>query len=114
MIGIAYGNAARAQGAENAYASAHRACEGYRKKIAEFERALIIAQAEGSARKAQVDALIALHNNSPLLASSGVVFVNAGNMKGKPKTKVRMIYEAAFDKAASNDGIANPASERLN
>lgn len=69
---------------------------------------LKIEAMDAAGRNAQVEALKAQHPASPLLADSGKRFKASGNAK----TKLRLIYEAAFDAKGPEMGIANPADRR--
>lgn len=58
-------------------------------------------------RDAQLDAMEAAHTNSPLLADSGKRFKD-----GDVKSKLRLIFEAAFDAKAKAMNITNPVKWR--
>lgn len=82
-------------------------------EISHLRFALQNAQMEAVGRKAQVDAMMKLHSNSPLLTDSGKRFA-CSEAIGKVKTRLRLIYEGAFDAfGASQLKIANPAGRRL-
>lgn len=76
-------------------------------RIAELEDALAVAQAEADGRLAQYQAMRDQHADSPQLAPSGKAFED-----GSPKTKIRLIFEAAFDATARKMGISDPAARR--
>ena len=57
--------------------------------------------------EAQLKAMLAQHQDSPLRADSGKRYKD-----GNVKTKGRLIYEAAFDAKAREMGITNPADRR--
>lgn len=76
-------------------------------RIAELEDALAIAKAGEAGRHAQFAALKDENPNCPLLGNSGRTFTD-----GAPKTKIRLIFEAAFDATARQLGIASPATRR--
>ncbi|AWU95561.1 hypothetical protein [Azospirillum ramasamyi] len=78
-------------------------------RVRELEDALAVCRAEAEARAAQVFAFAEAHKGSPLLAESGNHYSD-----GSPKSMARMIFEAAFDKAALGLGITNPTARREN
>lgn len=76
-------------------------------RIAELEDLLAVSKAE--ARYTQFTALKTQYPDSPLFSDSGKRLLD-----GKVKTKIRLIFEAAFDVAARKFGIVNPAARRDN
>jgi hypothetical protein len=54
-----------------------------------------------------IKSLKAAHPNSPLSAESGKRFKD-----GTTKTKLRLVYEHAFDSALRTDGIVSPEKFR--
>lgn len=95
------------------YLNAEMAKAWEKLRLLEAENARL-AQAEATASMnlagliAQFDAFKAQHPASPLLADSGKLFKS-----GKTKTKVRLIFEAAFDAEGMKIKIVDPASYRL-
>ncbi|WP_395454302.1 hypothetical protein ACHMW5_11955 [Azospirillum melinis] len=68
---------------------------------------------DGVGRRAERDAFMAAHPDSPMLADSGKRFVSE-KVRGQIKTKARLIYEQAFDAHGRNRlGISNPADRRI-
>lgn len=114
MTSIAQGQAFRAQGAERAVDMLTSALKRRDMKIEELEEQLAVAQADARARKAQVDALVGSHPSSLLLEATNQRFSSVGDMMGKAKTKLRLIYESTFDQSAAKMGIRNPVANRLN
>jgi septal ring factor EnvC (AmiA/AmiB activator) len=83
-------------------------------RISELEDQLASAKMDAAGRKAQVDAMMNQHKDSPLLSDSGKRFTCAAAV-GQIKTKLRLIYEAAFDSFGRDMlKISNPASWRWN
>ena len=78
----------------------------------EMRKQLAVANADVAGRLAQIRAMEAEHPSSPLLAESGRVFQTKGHV-GLPKTELRLLYEAAFDKHLHGENIPDPASCRL-
>lgn len=102
-----------ADGLKNAVGNVNRLKALVAEKDAEIARLkdeLGISEAGRSAVTAQRDVLYdALPSGSDFLADSGQRFES-----GKIKTKIRIIFEKAFDATASKFGIANPSSRRVN
>jgi uncharacterized coiled-coil protein SlyX len=79
-------------------------------RIRELEKMLSEENSVVAGLSAQRDTLMeALPKNHPLLSDSGNRFKKSGNVK----TRIRLIFEAAFDKMARSKGITNPAGCRL-
>lgn len=78
-----------------------------RDRIADLEHDLAVQVAHAKGLTAQNDAFRSEAPRSPLLADTGLRF-KSGNIK----TKVRLIYEAAYDASLIASGIPNPASLR--
>jgi hypothetical protein len=83
-----------------------------RNKLADLQKELAVARADGVGRLAQVKAMEAQHPSSPHLAHTGQVFQSEGH-SGLPKTELRLLYEAKFDEYLLSENIENPASFRL-
>lgn len=114
MFGLAIGNGQRANAATAAaYQGAqelHKAA-AYIGKLkdenATMKRQAQIDDASIAGLKAQIDAFKAQHPTSPLLANSGKLFNDGG-----AKSKLRLIYELAFDAALRAVGIVSTGSIR--
>jgi hypothetical protein len=118
MTGVAWGNKWRAEGAEEGMAKATEAVnmalgiiERQKLRIAELERKALISDADAQARLAQVEAMKAQHPDSPLLQATAERFQGTAN-RGKAKTKLRLIYEANFDRIVTSLGLLNAPSIR--
>jgi len=114
MYGIAMGNKAHAEGAEKAILIYRDTLEKERARIRELRAELHTmrtraenAESNAAGRLAQVEAFLASHPQSPLTAHSGKTFKD-----GRPKTKIRLVFEEAFDATARQWGITAPASRR--
>ena len=79
----------------------------YKFEIATLKRQAQIDSASITGMKAQIAAIKAEHPGSPLLGKSGKAFSD-----GEPKTRLRVIYEDAFDAVLRKVGIASPRSFR--
>jgi hypothetical protein len=75
--------------------------------IGRLREELAVARAQIAGHAAQVDALVEQHLNDHLLADSGQRFWD-----GRVKTKLHLVFEAAFDKYLHDSGISNPAAHR--
>ena len=60
-------------------------------------------------RLAQIEAWKKMYPDSPLLADSGIRFAD-----GDKKSKIRLIFEQAFDTMAKKLGISDPVKRRQN
>lgn len=76
-------------------------------QVANLQLALAVKTAHAEGYKAQKDAFMATHPQSPLVADSGKRFKD-----GDIKTKGRLIYEATHDRILREAGIADPAKYR--
>ncbi|MFH5926658.1 hypothetical protein [Roseomonas xinghualingensis] len=85
----------------------NRLVEGKNARIAELEDALAVALADAAGAFAQYAAFKAEHAASPLFADSGRRFKD-----GRVKSRIRLIFERAFDASLAAAGIANPAARR--
>jgi hypothetical protein len=79
-------------------------------EVAELKRQLAVAQANAVGISAQARALLAENPNTALMGDSGVAYKS----KEGAKTKLRCIYEEAFDVAARKRGIEHPEQHREN
>lgn len=78
-------------------------------RIAELEQQLALSDANAKGCSAQAKALLDENPNTGLRGDSGVAYKSkAGN-----KSKLRRIYEEAFDTAARERGIQNPEQHRI-
>lgn len=79
------------------------------KKLRSLENLrLAVERAHADGLRAQLAAFIAAHPTSPVCADSGKRFKKDGSIKSKG----RLIYEAAFDRVARENGIAVPTNYR--
>ncbi|TNC98650.1 MAG: hypothetical protein FD119_121 [Stygiobacter sp.] len=78
-------------------------------QLAEMQALLVKSESNAKACAAQAKALLDENPNTELMADSGVPY------KSKPgnKTKLRRIYEEAFDAAARERGVAQPELIRV-
>jgi hypothetical protein len=75
---------------------------------------LNVKDAEIAGLLAQVQAMRQAHQDSPLLQATNEVFVTDQKLKGQKKTKLRKVYENAFDTKAREKGITKPETIRTN
>jgi hypothetical protein len=78
-------------------------------EVAALKLKLAVAESDAIACTAQAKALLDDNPNTALRADTGIKF------KSKPgtKSKLRLIYDQAFDAAAKQRGIANPEDHRI-
>lgn len=76
-------------------------------QLAAAQLALAVEKAHAEGYKAQKDAFMATHPQSPLVTDSGKRFKD-----GDIKTRGRLIYEATFDRILRGAGIADPTKHR--
>lgn len=79
-----------------------------REEIVDLEDELAIKTAARNAFEAQVMAFVAQHPDSPLCADSGQRFKN-----GEIKSRVWLVWEAAFDASLKAFGVVNPSARRI-
>jgi hypothetical protein len=76
-------------------------------QVANLQLALAVKTADAEGLRAQKDAYIAAHPQSPLMADSGKRYKD-----GDKKTRGRLIYEATHDRILREAGIADPTKHR--
>jgi hypothetical protein len=76
-------------------------------QLAAAQLALAVKTADAEGLRAQKDAYIATHPQSPLMADSGKRYKD-----GDKKTRGRLIYEATHDRILREAGIADPTRHR--
>jgi hypothetical protein len=76
-------------------------------QVANLQLALLVKTAHAEGYKAQKDAYMAAHPQSPLRGDSGKRFKD-----GDIKTRGRLIYEAAHDRILREAGITDPTKHR--
>ncbi|GAB6966686.1 hypothetical protein JCM25156A_07230 [Komagataeibacter kakiaceti JCM 25156] len=79
------------------------------KRLQEVTRKLTIMTASDTGHRAQVRAMTEMHPLSPLLAATDDTFEN-----GRPKPRIRLVFEKSFDNMLQAYGITDPQSHRLN
>src|SRR5690606_19389972 len=77
-----------------------------------LELQVAIYQAEIAGLLAYLGAMKKFHPDSPMMADSGARYEKYLPWKGDPKSKGRLIYEAAFDAKARELGIDDPTQYR--
>ena len=84
-----------------------RALNQTRQELADAKGKVQSQEAMIAGLLAQVKAMREQHPNSPLLQTTSQIW-QGGDNKGKPKTKLRVLYEAAHDAVLKKLGIAHP------
>jgi len=115
MAAAAFENAAEAEArfkkaSEQAWAW-KREAERLQGMMTGLQQQAVVDQATIAGLNAQLQALAEAHPQNPLLQPSGKVYQN-GPRKGRPKSKARMVFEAAFDAALKKLNISNPLAHR--
>ena len=82
-------------------------------QVAQLQQQLAVKEAQVAGLNAQVIALREAHPNSPLLTLTSTNYVS-GPYKGRPKSKLRQVYETAHDATAKKMNISNPVAVRDN
>jgi len=80
-------------------------------RLAEAQQQAQVNQATIAGLNAQLQAFAQAYPQSPLLQPMGNVYQN-GPRKGQQKTKVRAMFEQAFDATLRKFGITNPLAHR--
>lgn len=93
-------------------ASWKRLCRKYEEQIRQLKGQAIADQGDIAGMEAMIEALKKeLPANNRLLQNSGKVF-RVGNQAGRPKSNLRLIYEAGHDAALRKMGISDPVRVR--
>ena len=77
--------------------------------IATLKLANAVLTAEADGLNAQVMAMAKQHADSPLLVKTDIPYTKQQGTK----SKLRLIFEQAFDATAKKLGVSNPASRRI-
>ena len=94
-------------GLKNSLSAANETIRNLDAHVTAMKAEIAILKSVEAGRLAQIEAWKKMYPDSPLLADSGTRFKD-----GDKKTKVRLIFEQAFDIMAKSLGISDPVKNR--